>query len=87
MPLSHTARTAAKLRPGYGIVAIEIITNVFRSTRVNRLLMCNARPVNEGRIQDADVFVVGDRIGKTGSGIAAPDRRGFLFTFPAIWLC
>jgi len=39
---------------------------------VNKLLISNARLINEGRIQDADVLVAGDRIEKIGSGITAP---------------
>ena len=50
-----------------------IIAEPFHNTCVNKLLISNARLINEGRIQDADVLVVGDRIEKVGSGISAPD--------------
>ena len=39
---------------------------------MNRLLIRNARLVNEGRIRDADVLVEGERIARIDSGIAAP---------------
>jgi dihydroorotase len=41
--------------------------------RVNRLLIANARLVNEGETRDADVLIEGERISKIGSSIAAPD--------------
>ena len=50
-----------------------IIAEPFHNTRVNKLFISNARLVNEGHIQDADVLVVDDRIEQIGSGIAAPD--------------
>jgi dihydroorotase len=40
---------------------------------LNRLLISNARLVNEGEIRDADVLVEGDRIEKIASGITADD--------------
>jgi dihydroorotase len=40
---------------------------------LRRLLITNARLVNEGAIRDADVLIRGERIEKIGSGIAAPD--------------
>jgi dihydroorotase len=40
---------------------------------VNRLLISNARLVNEGEVRDADVLVEGDRIAHIGSQITAPE--------------
>jgi dihydroorotase len=40
---------------------------------LNKLLISNARLVNEGEIREVDVLVAGDRIQKIASGIAAPD--------------
>ncbi|MEL7186096.1 MAG: dihydroorotase [Pseudomonadota bacterium] len=40
---------------------------------MNRLLLSNARLINEGEIRDADVLVEGDRIAKIDSSISAPD--------------
>ena len=40
---------------------------------MNKLLLTNARLVNEGAIRDADVLVEGDRIARVASGIAAPE--------------
>ena len=40
---------------------------------VNRLLLTNARLVNEGEIRDADVLVEGERIAQVGPSIAAPE--------------
>jgi dihydroorotase len=40
---------------------------------VNRLLITNARLVNEGETRDADVLIEGERISKIGSSIAPPD--------------
>ncbi|MBT8081588.1 MAG: dihydroorotase [Gammaproteobacteria bacterium] len=39
---------------------------------MNRLLISNARLVNEGEIRDADVLVEGERIARIDTGIAAP---------------
>lgn len=41
---------------------------------MNKLLITNARLINEGQIIDADVLVVGQRIEKIDSGIAADAR-------------
>ena len=40
---------------------------------MTKLLITNARLVNEGQIRDADVLVEGDRIARVDSGIAAPE--------------
>ncbi len=40
---------------------------------MSKLLLANARLVNEGRIRDADVLIDGERIVKVGASIAAPD--------------
>jgi dihydroorotase len=54
------------------------LVNLMRSTDTrmaesSRLLITNARLVNEGRIQDADVLVTGQRIDKIAGSIAAGD--------------
>jgi dihydroorotase len=41
---------------------------------LNRLLISNARLINEGEIREADILVSGDRIDKIARGIAAPDN-------------
>ena len=40
---------------------------------MNKLLISNARLVNEGEIRDVDVLVEGDRIAHIGAQIAPPD--------------
>ena len=40
---------------------------------MSKLLICNARLVNEGEIRDADVLIAGDRIERVDAQIAAPD--------------
>lgn len=45
----------------------------FHNTRVNRLLISNARLVNEGEIRDVDVLVEGDRIARIDGSICAPN--------------
>ena len=40
---------------------------------MNKLLISNARLVNEGEIRDADVLIAGERIEKIASSIAADD--------------
>lgn len=40
---------------------------------MSKLLLRNARLVNEGKVRDADVLIVGDRIDTIGSSIAAPE--------------
>lgn len=45
----------------------------FHNKRVNKLLITNARLVNEGSIRETDVLIAGDRIERIDSGIAAPD--------------
>jgi dihydroorotase len=49
-----------------------IIERDSHNTHVNRLLITNARLVNEGAIRDMDVLISGDRIEKIASGISAP---------------
>ncbi|MDH3273252.1 MAG: amidohydrolase family protein, partial [Gammaproteobacteria bacterium] len=50
---------------------------------MNKLLITNARLINEGEIRDADVLISGDRIDKIAGSIAATDNvdvidaRGF----------
>jgi dihydroorotase len=44
-----------------------------RMAESSKLLITNARLVNEGRIQDADVLITGQRIGKIAGSIAAGD--------------
>jgi dihydroorotase len=39
---------------------------------MDRLLICNARLVNEGEVRDVDVLVEGERIARIDAGIAAP---------------
>lgn len=41
---------------------------------MDKLLITNARLINEGEIRDADVLIGGDRIEKIASGIAASDN-------------
>ena len=41
---------------------------------MSKLLITNARLVNEGRVRDADVLVDGDRIARVDAAIAAPAR-------------
>jgi dihydroorotase len=45
---------------------------------LRRLLITNARLINEGAIRDADVLIKGERIEKIGSSIAAPDNAQVL---------
>ena len=40
---------------------------------MDKLLITNARLVNEGQVRDADVLIEGERIAQIGSAIAAPD--------------
>ncbi len=40
---------------------------------MNKLLLTNARLINEGEIRDADVLIQGDRIARVDSSISAPD--------------
>lgn len=40
---------------------------------MNKLLISNARLINEGSIRDADVLVAGDRIEQIATGITAPE--------------
>jgi dihydroorotase len=40
---------------------------------MNKLLITNARLINEGEIRDADVLIEGERIGKIAESITAPD--------------
>jgi dihydroorotase len=40
---------------------------------VNKLLITNARLINEGKTIDADVLVAGERIEQVGAGISAPE--------------
>lgn len=41
---------------------------------MNKLLITNARLINEGEIRDADVLIAGERIEKIAPGISADDR-------------
>ena len=43
------------------------------NTCVNRLLISNARLVNEGEVREVDVLIEGDRIAHIGAKIAAPE--------------
>jgi dihydroorotase len=45
---------------------------------LRRLLIKNARLINEGAIRDADVLIKGERIEKVGSAIAAPENAEVL---------
>jgi len=40
---------------------------------LNKLLIVNARLVNEGEVRDADVLIEGDRIARVGTGITVPE--------------
>ena len=40
---------------------------------MQKILITNARMINEGEIRDADVLVAGDRIEKIGSGLSADE--------------
>ena len=40
---------------------------------MNKLLLTNARLINEGQIRDADVLIEGERIAQIGSSIVAPE--------------
>lgn len=71
--LSHTGRGSAKRRYTSNIVAVVIVTRPFHNTRVNRLLISNARLVNEDEVRDVDVLIEGDRIARIDDQIAAPD--------------
>ena len=50
-----------------------IIADPFHNTRVNKLLITNGRLVNEGRIRDTDLLIVGDRIERIDGAISVPD--------------
>ena len=45
---------------------------------MNKLLISNARLVNEGEIRDADVLISGERIEKIGTGIGADENTDVL---------
>lgn len=45
---------------------------------MDKLLICNARLVNEGAIRDADVLIKGDRIEQIGTGLKADDTTQVL---------
>jgi len=64
---------SAKARFQSKTVALVIIGPDSHNTPVNKLLITNARLVNEGAICDTDVLISGDRIEKIAPGIAAPD--------------
>ncbi len=49
-----------------------IIVRAFHNKPVNKLLITNARLVNEGSIRETDVLISGDRIEKIDSSITAP---------------
>jgi dihydroorotase len=55
------------------MVSVAIIGRGSHNSRVNRLLITNARLVNEGVVRDADVLVEGDRIARVDASISAPD--------------
>ena len=40
---------------------------------MNKLLLTNARLINDGQIRDADVLIEGERIAQIGSSIVAPE--------------
>ena len=42
---------------------------------MNKLLISNARMVNEGQVKEGDLLVVGGRIEQIGTGISAPDAK------------
>ena len=44
-----------------------------RDLRLRKLLISNARLVNEGEVRDTDVLIEGDRIARIDTGISAPD--------------
>jgi len=50
-----------------------IIERGFHNASVDKLLITNARLVNEGSIRDTDLLISGDRIEKIDTGISAPD--------------
>ena len=56
------------------MVTVVIDSVPFHNTGVKKLLISNARLVNEGEIRDVDVLVEDDRIARIDGGIAAPDR-------------
>jgi dihydroorotase len=43
-----------------------------KDSRLSKLLISNARLVNEGRVRDADVLIENDRIARIGSGLSLP---------------
>ena len=45
---------------------------------MSKLLLCNARLVNEGEIRDVDVLIDGDRIAKIASSISAPSNAAVI---------
>jgi len=45
---------------------------------LSKLLLTNARLINEGEISDADVLIDGERIAQIGSSIAAPEGASVL---------
>lgn len=46
---------------------------LMKESRLSKLLILNARLVNEGEVRDADVLIDGDRIVRIDPGIAVPD--------------
>ena len=50
---------------------LTAIADVTRG-RMKKLLISNARLINEGAVREVDVLVHGDRIEQIGSGISAP---------------
>ena len=42
---------------------------------MNKLLISNARMVNEGQVKEGDLLVVDGRIEQIGTGISAPDAK------------
>lgn len=53
-------------------IKVAIGTMPFHNTPVKKLLVSNARLVNEGEIRDVDVLIEGDRIARIDGSIAAP---------------
>src|SRR5690606_36415366 len=61
-PFRLRARHHGRARRGHGPLPAR------RGPRMSALLLVNARLVNEGRIVDTDVLVIGERIERIGAG-------------------
>jgi dihydroorotase len=57
---------------------VAIDSTPFHNTSVKKLLISNARLVNEGETRDVDVLLEGDRIARIDASIAAPDGAGVI---------